>query len=120
MEDKKVLRIHRVGVLCMVYYAYPNDIVCGNRDISGDAWLINWSTYMYTPYADSKPWHPGVLVKIFSPRLALGILMKRVPNATSGCRCGEILRLNSLSRTTHDNAPVKYAIIGWHGGFSPD
>ena len=48
MEDKKVLRIHRVGVLCMVFNAYPNDLVCGNRDISGDAWLINWSTYVHS------------------------------------------------------------------------
>ena len=48
MEDKKVLRIHLVEVLCMVFYAYPNDLVCGNRDISGDAWLINWSTYVHS------------------------------------------------------------------------
>ena len=48
MEDKKVLRIHRVGVLCMVFYAYPNDLVCGNRDIPGDAWLIYWSTYVHS------------------------------------------------------------------------
>ena len=50
MEDKKVLTIYRVGVLCMIFYAYPIyiDLVYGNRDISGDAWLINWSTYIHS------------------------------------------------------------------------
>ena len=48
MEDKKVLTIYRVGVLCMIFYAYPNDLVCGNRGISGDAWLINLSTYVHS------------------------------------------------------------------------
>ena len=48
MEDKKVLTIHRVGFLCMIFYAYPNHRVCGNRGISGNAWLINWSTYVHS------------------------------------------------------------------------
>ena len=95
MEDKNVLTIYRVGVLCMIFNAYPNDLVCGNRDISGVRyWLIDQP--IYNPYANSKPWHSWVLVKTFSPLLALGIFMKRIPNATSDCRCGEILRLNPL------------------------
>ena len=48
MEDKKVLTIYRVGVLCMIFYAFPNDLVCDNRDISGDAWLIIWSAYIHS------------------------------------------------------------------------
>ena len=34
------------GVLCMIFYAYSNDLVSGNMNTPGDVLLINWSTYV--------------------------------------------------------------------------
>ena len=92
MEDQKVLTIYWVGVLCMLFYAY-NDLVGGNRYIPGDALLINGSTYVQSLCKLQTLTLMWVLVKIFSPLLALGILMERIPNATSDCRCVEIWAL---------------------------
>ena len=42
MEDKKVLTTYRAGVLCMILYAYPDNLLWDNRDISGERdWLID-------------------------------------------------------------------------------
>ena len=111
MEDKKVLTIYRVGVLCMIFYAYPNDLVCGNRGISGDAWLINWSTYVHS-LCKFQTLTLTSSSKTFSPLLALGIFMKRVPNmrpvAVAAAKfCGS----THWGRMAHGSAPVKYAAI---------
>ena len=56
MEDKKVLTIYRVGVLSMIFCAYSNDLVGGNRDIKGcvtDKLINLYSIPMQSPNPDS-------------------------------------------------------------------
>ena len=87
-----------------------------NWNISVDAWLIHISTYIQS-VSNSKHWQSGFWLKPFLRCWHWVFSWRESPmRPVLDCQGLELLwrnlGLTHWGRTTYDNAPVKYAIIG--------